>query len=341
MVATSKPDLGAEVVLACTAKRDQVQWRPVVTAGGLIYDGSDITAAIAALGSGLPGLFALRLVGDGPFVIPRIEVMPYQELRIICTDAGSVRFSGAINLHAQGKLVVFGTVGALHFGDGEHTYPITIAESATLTIDGTIGIAASTIPEVLMKQGDGQLVFEGGETTVLDAAGQTAGTFSGSLPGAVTLDITAPVFDGGTTGTVTFDGSDLAQLLTLLPFDTWDSGGSQDEDGHAFTLYRLPPPASPFPDNADGGRQYLAYCQQYGLRGIGCSRDWGDRGQLGMNRGDYSCQIDGPLHSNTGWTRVGFMEDDGSMRGVDSGGSADGDAADGDGAFWPVCAREH
>eukprot|EP01052_Picozoa_sp_SAG31_P007528 SAG31_NODE_359_length_17032_cov_11.017894_12_plen_161_part_00 len=42
MVATMNEDLGMEVLLACTTKRDVSSWKPIVTAGGVIYDGAPV-----------------------------------------------------------------------------------------------------------------------------------------------------------------------------------------------------------------------------------------------------------------------------------------------------------
>ena len=40
------------------------------------------------LGSGLPGVFALRLAGGGPFDMPPLVLHPFQEVRIIGTQLG-------------------------------------------------------------------------------------------------------------------------------------------------------------------------------------------------------------------------------------------------------------
>ena len=46
MVATMNADLGMEVVQMCMAKGDKASWRPVVTSGGVIYDGARPSASV-------------------------------------------------------------------------------------------------------------------------------------------------------------------------------------------------------------------------------------------------------------------------------------------------------
>ena len=74
--------------------------RAALGSGGLIYNNVDISALIAAVGSGLPGEYALRLEGEGPFEIPVLDIHPFQEVRIICTNVGSLKFNPPVAIAA-------------------------------------------------------------------------------------------------------------------------------------------------------------------------------------------------------------------------------------------------
>ena len=80
--------------------------------GGLIFNSKDISALIAAVGSGLPGEYALRLEGEGPFEIPYLNIHPFQEVHIICAGVGSLVLMSAVStfvtLAANVALVISG-----------------------------------------------------------------------------------------------------------------------------------------------------------------------------------------------------------------------------------------
>eukprot|EP01051_Picozoa_sp_SAG22_P006841 SAG22_NODE_462_length_10207_cov_30.708647_8_plen_335_part_00 len=334
MVATMNEDLNMEVVLACTAKGGDALWRPVVTSGGVIYDNSDIAALIAAIGSGLPGMFALRLAGAGPFEIPALELLPFQEVRVICTDCGEVVVE-SVTMGTNAILSFAGTVETLDIQGGVAT-----AESSALTVGAGVGaLPGLTVGSLLAKTGPGSVSF-GATPTVLSFGESPApcGTVGGALPGTVTLELTAPVAEGGATGTQTFDGSDQDGFFGRVKLPLWDSGGETNQDGQTFTLFKLPPHSPAFPDTPEGGHQYSAVCAGYGLRPIGCggTGNW-DATMMGMP-GSWSCNINGPLHSKTGWSGLAFYESNGNMYGVNSdGGSTSSPAA----GTSPVCALAH
>eukprot|EP01052_Picozoa_sp_SAG31_P043790 SAG31_NODE_7413_length_1696_cov_1.177207_1_plen_428_part_00 len=312
--------------------------------------GSDISALTAALGSGLPGLFALRLRGPGPFEIPGFVLLPFQEVRVIATDVGTVRVQQnavqsnqgrSITLGANATLVFSGAVAAL-----EVQCLVELAAGSTLAFTNDIGLAPGTLGQLLSKSGDGALRFDGA-LTVLSLSEATCGTASGALPGAVTLELTAPLADGGATGTHTFDGQDFDSFANELKMVTgvWDSGDQTDQDGQTFTLFKLPPHHPAFPDNPQGGQQYAAVCHAYGLRPIGCNEatgyrhDW-DSTMVGMPE-SWGCNIadNGQMHSDTGWSSVAFYQYDGNgVEGIGSNGNYDRGPDDGSS---PVCALPH
>ena len=53
-----------DVLLTCSEMGGEAAWRSVLTMGGVIFDSPDIAGFIAAIGSGLPGMYVLRLFGD-------------------------------------------------------------------------------------------------------------------------------------------------------------------------------------------------------------------------------------------------------------------------------------
>ena len=174
----------------------------------------------AALGSGLPGLFALRLAGAGPYQLPPLVLLPFQEIRIICTNVGAIT-SAAITLGPDASLNIAGTVGTV-----EIQGLVTLDAGAVVTVGGTVGLAlfAALLP-LLTHEGDGTVSFEGGGVTVLSDTGATAGTVTGQLPGTVTLELTGPVAAGGCTQVS--DGSDLPAFVATLychPLWTVNSG---------------------------------------------------------------------------------------------------------------------
>jgi hypothetical protein len=216
-----------------------------------------------------------------------------------------------------------------------------------MTLPGEAALTAGGRGLALTCAGEGSVAFEGEGITVLTADGQPAGSVAGGLPGTVTADLTAPLRAGGATGVQTFDKAGLGGFVVAAfgatAFESWDSGsetaGGGAGAGRTFTLFKLPAHAAAFPDNADGGQQYQALCASYGMVGIGCDSSSSGQQYGGMGApSSWSCQIEGPMHSKTGWTNVAFFCSDGSIRGVNSGGSAVNGAPAGSS---PVCALAH
>ena len=232
-------------------------------------------------------------------------------------------------------LAFAGSISTLDMGT------VTVGANAALTVGSGVGsISAGALFSLLAKTGEGSVAIEGGGATVLSVADHTpCGTASGGLPGAVTLELTAPVCQGGATGTQTFAGGDSgAFLATVFGMQVWDSGSETSADGRGFTLFKLPAHSPAFPDNHQGGLAYSAVCAGYGLQPIGCNGGGGwDATMLGMP-GSWSCNIDGALHSHTGWTGLAFYESNGNMYGVNSGGGSDSSP---DAGTSPVCALAH
>ena len=214
-IATRDPDLHMDVVMACTSKAGTgATWSPMVTSGGVISDGIDIQALVAAIGSGLTGMFVLRLEGAGPFEFPAMALLPFQEVRVLCTDVDAVLVRGRIDLGKSSALYFSGTIGTLTL---ELDQPITFASDTALIVDGTIGLAPATVANVLSPHDDGTVaISEGGSVTALNTAGVPVGTVSGSQPGSFSVVLTAPIVDGGGEGELTCDGSDIDGFFVAL-----------------------------------------------------------------------------------------------------------------------------
>ena len=64
IIYTHDASLDMDVMMTCSEMGGLALWRSVLTMGGVIFDGTDIAGFVAAIGSGLPGMYVLRLLGD-------------------------------------------------------------------------------------------------------------------------------------------------------------------------------------------------------------------------------------------------------------------------------------
>eukprot|EP01052_Picozoa_sp_SAG31_P007527 SAG31_NODE_359_length_17032_cov_11.017894_11_plen_211_part_00 len=172
----------------------------------------------AAIGSGLPGLFALRL-GSDSFELPPLVLLPSQEIRIICGSTTAVRIlrgddGKAITITAGSVLAVTGVVHSLDVQGS-----IDLGDSGMIVYEGSLGLTPSTLANMVYHTGNGTgtiSVAEGADASVLSAAGSRVGTADGVLPRSFTVELAAPIFEGGTTGQLTCDGTNIHTFYTEL-----------------------------------------------------------------------------------------------------------------------------
>ena len=100
-----------DVLMSCSVRDGIASWRQVFTMGGGMYDGSDISAFLSAIASGLPGKYVLRLSGAGMhFLIATLNIHPYQDVRFIstATEGSRLIFGGHVTVAIAGGLMIRG-----------------------------------------------------------------------------------------------------------------------------------------------------------------------------------------------------------------------------------------
>jgi hypothetical protein len=316
LIYTHSDDLDMDVMMTCSAMGGVADWRSVLTMGGVIFDSSDISGFLAAIGSGLPGTYVLRLVGDAmQFVIAAMHIHPYQDVRVISTATGgsTVGFNpdnindGGVTLAAAASLEIRGDI--------------------TLTNAVLLGCAADpsmNLGSVSLQSGV-KVMFSDGTTPAV----------TGELPGTMAAES-----NGRSVGTLVRaeDGS----VTSSLPASAaWAAIAEYPYQGGV--LYLLPLMTNPGGDDQDGTNWYIDACTAAGLRAVGCnSGNYATNAQYtqggrpgGVNGwGDMSCNIDSWITSNTGWTNVVFLQQAGS----NLYGDGDGTSSYGhDSPTHPVC----
>jgi hypothetical protein len=145
VIYTHQPNLDMDVLLSCSEMGGEAAWRSLLTTGGVIADTTDLSQFIAAVGSGLPGTYVLRLAGDGQdFSIPLLTVLPYQDTRIILiANGGSLYFSDVVTVASEGSLRIQGTADYLEFSDGVELAPASSVAIVSST-DRSIKVALGT-----------------------------------------------------------------------------------------------------------------------------------------------------------------------------------------------------
>ena len=145
VIYTHQPNLDMDVLLSCSEMGGEAAWRSLLTMGGVIADTTDISGFVAAVGSGLPGTYVLRLAGDGQdFSIPLLTVLPYQDTRIILiANGGSLYFSDMVTVASEGSLRIQGTADYLEFSDGVELAPASSVAIVSST-DRSIKVALGT-----------------------------------------------------------------------------------------------------------------------------------------------------------------------------------------------------
>jgi hypothetical protein len=188
---------------------------PVACLSNVIIDTADIPALVAAVGGGLPGTFVLRLAGAGPFEVPALDVHADQDVRVMCTEVGSLDIHETVTLAAGAAVSIGGAVGSLAFGTiaaavgaaltvgglvgSLDLQGVTLDKGTVLTFGGEVALIPGGLFPTISFTGDGSVAFDGA-LTVLGAAGTAAGTVTGGLPGTITLDLAVALVPGGATG---------------------------------------------------------------------------------------------------------------------------------------------
>ena len=300
-------DLDMDVLMTCSAMGGVAMWRAVITAGGVISDGVKISAIIAAIGSGLPGTFVLRLEGqDRTFTIPKLHIHPFQDVRIISTATGSSKlvFDAGVTLAADAKLTISGTIHSLLFGG------IVLATGASLTISGSVAVDTSIVGSAMYHGTNaGTVTFSGSSVTTIGAFAAWNGAVSGSLPGTVTIQ--PP--NGGQKITISRSGSghpSVSPDAGIRAVKSFPAAADRNRNGKPFTLYKMAPmPKGYFSYDAAGANRYKAICAAAGLRTVGsgygsnsdnCAR-WGCM-TVGKSGWGSSSDVDDEIRRNTGWS---------------------------------------
>eukprot|EP01051_Picozoa_sp_SAG22_P030701 SAG22_NODE_12048_length_458_cov_1.100279_1_plen_87_part_10 len=87
----------------------------------------------------MPSAIVLHLDSARPYEVPALNLIPFEQVRIICTDVVS------LNLAA-----------------------ITVGAEATLTISGTVALTPTALSSLLGRTGEGTVIIEGDGVTVLN-----------------------------------------------------------------------------------------------------------------------------------------------------------------------------
>jgi hypothetical protein len=126
----------------------------------VIFDGPDVDAFLASLGSGLPGTYVLRLAGEAQqFEVAELSVGPQQEVDFLSTAAGSsLRFTAGVRLAKGAAMTVNGPLSSVictaqvDAAEGAsvslslETEAVTfegavdMGDDSNLSIDGSIGV---------------------------------------------------------------------------------------------------------------------------------------------------------------------------------------------------------
>jgi hypothetical protein len=185
-------------MMTCSEMDGEAAWRSVLTMGGVIFDGTDIAGFVAAISSGLPGMYVLRLLGHAQsFAVASLStIFPYQDVRVVSAATGdsSVEFQSNLEVKAAGQLTISGTLAGLTFSSGTSLNIISggavslPSALTTLEFGGTLTLGegvALTIPDsaelTTLDFGGAVTLSEGAALTIPDSAVLTSLTFGGTL----------------------------------------------------------------------------------------------------------------------------------------------------------------
>jgi hypothetical protein len=116
----------------------------------VIFDGADVDAFLASLGSGLPGTYVLRLAGEAQaFEVAELSVGPQQEVDVLSSAArSSLRFTAGVRLAKGAAMAVNGPLSTLVFADGvdaaEAASVSLSLEAEAVTFEGTVDMGADS-----------------------------------------------------------------------------------------------------------------------------------------------------------------------------------------------------
>eukprot|EP01046_Picozoa_sp_COSAG06_P042656 COSAG06_NODE_5467_length_3462_cov_4.554564_1_plen_980_part_00 len=287
IIYTHEPSLDMDVMMTCSEMGGEAAWRSVLTMGGVIFDGTDIAGFVGAIGSGLPGMYVLRLLGHAQsFVVADlVAIFPYQDVRVVSAATGDstldFTYHPLLTVKVAGQLSISGA--------------IVLANLYLIT-------ATAASPSLNL----GSVTFQHGVSVAL--ADGTTPTVDGALPGTVALEL---------------GGSTLVSISRTADEDPVYSPANwalRVDDAYVYQggwLYLLPLMSNPGGDNQAGVNWYIDACTAAGLRAVGCtSGDYATYSHYtqggrpgGVNGwGSMSCQIDGWITANTGWSNFVHLE---------------------------------
>jgi hypothetical protein len=263
----------------------------------VIYDGSNIDTWVASLGSGLPGIYTLRLSGDAQtFVIPSaLALAAGQDARIVstATSDSTLTFSSIISLQ----------------------------NGALLSTDGSIRFNCLALYYFAdPRMNAGQVTFGTGASIV--CTGDATADLSGELPGTATVTPSA----GGGAVTVSRSGSSAfvpteqqvpwVGAVAMFDGSTTMIRAPRARAGGSFILYQLASldftgSGSTSSSTAAADRAlYVAACTAAGLRTLSASTadydyDCEDVNCLGLWEGSTNNLLPAIRHYSSGaagWT---------------------------------------
>lgn len=159
VIYTRDENLDMDVLKACSEMDGVAAWRSVLTMGGVIFDSADIPGFIAAIGSGLPGKYVLRLVAGVPqFHIGELRLHSHQHVHVILSTprhlaTHDVVFTGDVVLATPSEFDVIVSAASIIF-NGQ----LTVAQDARaslrasaneVTFEGAVDIATGSSFDVV------------------------------------------------------------------------------------------------------------------------------------------------------------------------------------------------
>lgn len=252
LVYTRNADLGVDTVQSCSNLFGAAAWRPMMMLGGLNHEGSNPSAFAAAVSSGLPGIYVLRLWAAEVVSIDRsLTIFAHQDVRVLfkvgASEQPALTFKGDVVIDADASLQVFFEVGgseqpSLTFEGGVKVGAdaslsiisvvareedaasmaaarvglqryLTLGDGATLIVDGKVELNTSSgYWAVLLPCADPTTKCTLSNGVVFNMPDGRLVAMRGSLPGSWT----ATGVDGVAVGTVSRNGS-AAALPTFSP----------------------------------------------------------------------------------------------------------------------------
>lgn len=252
LVYTRNADLGVDTVQSCSNLFGAAAWRPMMMLGGLIHEGSNPSAFAAAVSSGLPGIYVLRLWAAEVVSIDRsLTIFAHQDVRVLfkvgASEQPALTFKGDVVIDADASLQVFFEVG------GSEQPPLTFEGGVKVGADASLSIIAAAAREEdaasmaaarvglqrYLTLGDGATLIVDGKVELNTSSGYWAVLLPCASPttkctlsngvvfnmpdgrlvamrGALPGSWTATGVDGVTVGTVSRNGS-AAALPTFSP----------------------------------------------------------------------------------------------------------------------------